>query len=314
MKAALLLLALLAGYIASPAASAACVNGDAIFSHPELKTQRYAFGDYEVRLYGNQDCEAEPDSRISGLEILKGGKRVYMQTGYSFAVGYPLEQDQSPDSVKVEVGTDLTGEGQPDLLISEWTGGSHCCYRFHIFQLGGNFRKIQTLPLYDADESAFVRRPGVKGLVLHSADYSAFAYFPQSFAGSPAGRVFLSFQQGRFRVDPVLMKAKGPDEVTVARCAALFKKSRDWKDGQPMGMWYYATDLIYTGNEAAAYDFVQRSWGGRRADRDRYLAEYRKRLMKSIYYPELKLLQSAGDSPSDQKIDWTKQCYAYLEG
>lgn len=314
MRATLLLLALLAAYTAAPAASAACVMGDAIFGHPELKTTRYAFQNYEVRLYSNQDCEVEPESRIAGVEILQGGKRVYMQTGYSFAIGYPLEQDQSPDSVKIDIGTDLTGEGVPDLLISEWTGGSHCCYRFHVFELGKNFRAIQSIPLFDADESAFVRRPGVKGLVLHSADYSAFAYFPQSFAGSPAGRVFLSFQQGRFRLDPALMKAMGPGKDVVQRCATLFKKSRDWKDGQPMGMWYYATDLVYTGNEAAAYDFLQQSWGGSAAERDKYLGEYRKRLTKSVYYPELKLLQSAGDSASDQKIDWTKQCFAYLEG
>lgn len=314
MRVLLPLLALLAGFAAMPAAHADCVTGDAIFGHPELKTQRYAFQAYEIHFYGGQDCAAEPESRIAGLEILKAGKRIYMQTGYSFALGYPLEQDQSPDSVKLEIGTDLTGEGQPDLLVSEWTGGSHCCYRFHLFQLGPEFRTIQTLPLFDADESAFVRRAGVKGLVLNTVDYSAFAYFPKSFAGSPAGRVFLSFKQGRFRLDPTLMRAAGPDKSTVTRCAALFKKSRAWKDAQPMGMWYYATDLIYTGNQTAAYAFLEQSWGGSSADRDKYLGEYRRRLMKSIYYPELKLLQSLGDSASNQKIDWTKQCYAYLEG
>jgi len=308
------LLALFAGLGISPEAFSACVTGDALLSHPELQTKRYAFQDYEVRLYGNQDCEAEPESRIAGIEILKAGKRVYMQTGYSFAVGYPLEQDQSPDSVKLEIGTDLTGEGMPDLLISEWSGGSHCCYSFHIFRLGNEFRNIQAIPLFDADESAFVRRPGVKGLVLNTVDYSAFAYFPKDFADSPAGRVLLSFQQGRFRLDPTLMKANGPTAGTIAKCAALFKKSRDWKNGQPMGMWYYATDLVYTGNEAQGLKFMEEGWGGSAADRDKYLAEYRRRLTKSIYYPELKLLQDLGNSTTDQKIDWTKQCFEYLHG
>ena len=314
MRRWLLPLFLLAGMSVSPLAAGACVMGDELFSHPELQSKRYAFQDYEVRFYANADCEAEPGSRIAGFEILKGGRRAYMQTGYNFALGYPLEQDQSPDSVKVGIGTDLTGEGEPDLLVSEWSGGSHCCYSFHLFRLGETFRKIQSIHLFDADESAFVRRPGVKGLVLNTADYSAFAYFPASFAGSPAGRVFLSFQQGRFRLDPGLMKAVAPGKDTIAKCAALFKKSRDWRGGQPLGMWYYATDLIYTGNQAAAFGFVEQSWAGSAADRDKYLGEYRRRLMKSIYYPELKLLQALGDTPGDQKIDWTKQCYAYLEG
>jgi hypothetical protein len=208
----------------------------------------------------------------------------------------------------------MTGEGIPDLLVSEWSGGVHCCYTFHVFRLGAEFRKIQSLPVFDADESAFVRRPGIKGLVLVSADYSDFAYFPTGFAGSPAGRVFLSFQEGRFRLDAALMKADGPRQGEIEKCAVLFKKSRAWKDGQPLGMWYYATDLIYTGNAAAAPRFLAASWGGSTADRDRYLKEYQRRLKKSIYYPELMLLQQLGPSPTNQKIDWTKQCFAYLEG
>src|SRR5579859_2193833 len=220
----------------TPLASGACVTGDELFGHPELKTRSVVFRDYEIRFYGNPSCDAEPESRIAGFDILKAGKRVYMQTGYSFAPGYPLEQDQPPDSVKLKVGDDITGEGVPELLISEWSGGNHCCYTFHLFRLADGFRKIQSIPLFDADESAFVRRTGVSGLVLDSADYSAFAYFPAGFAGSPAGRVLLSFQQGRFRLDLRLMKADAPGKGVTDKCAALFKKSRDWRSGQPMGM------------------------------------------------------------------------------
>ncbi|HEV2110945.1 MAG TPA: hypothetical protein VGT99_06310 [Gammaproteobacteria bacterium] len=309
-----LLLVLLAGLGITPLASGACVTGDELLGHPELKTRSMVFRDYEIRFYGNPSCEAEPESRIAGFEILKAGKRVYMRTGYSFAPGYALDQDQPPDSVKLKAGDDISGEGVPELLISEWSGGSHCCYSFHLFRLGDEFKRIQSIPLFDADESAFVRRPGIKGLVLDSADYSAFAYFPAGFAGSPAGRVLLSFQQGRFRLDLGLMKADAPAKGAIDKCAALFKKSRDWRDGQPMGMWYYATDLIYTGNEPQALTFLDKSWGGSAADREKYLGEYEKHLSKSIYYPQLKLLQELGPSAADQKIDWTKQCFEYLRG
>ena len=298
----------------SPAAFSDCVTGDALFSHPELQASTLTFRDYVIHLYSDKSCEMEPENHIAGLEILKAGKRVYMRTGYSFAAGYPLEQDQSPDSVKMTPGMDLTGEGEPDLLISEWSGGAHCCYTFHVFQLGDKFKKIQSLPVFDADESSFVRRPGVKSLVLNTADYSAFAYFPSGFAGSPAGRVLLTFQQGRFRLDPALMKANAPAKGETDKCAALFKKSRDWKHGQPLGMWYYATDLIYTGHQDAALSFLAASWGGSAADKDKYLKEYTTRLSKSVYYPQLKLLQVLGPSATDQKIDWTKQCFEYMRG
>jgi len=314
MKRLLALLALTLGFAVSPAAFSACITGDALFSHAGLKTADVAFRDYAIHFYRDKRCEAEPESRIAGIEILKAGKRVYIQTGYSFALGYPLEQDQPPDSLKLKAGDDMTGAGLPDLLISEWSGGAHCCYTFHIFELGDTFRKLQSIPVFDADESAFVQRAGVKGLVLDTADYSAFAYFPSGFAGSPAGRVLLSFQEGQFRLDPGLMKAAAPAKGETAKCAALFRKSREWKHSQPMGMWYYATDLIYTGHQTEALEFLKKSWGGSAEDREKYLSEYQTRLTKSVYYPQLKLLQQMGAAATDQKIDWTKQCFEYLRG
>ena len=67
-------LVLLAGLSASPLASGACVTGDALFSHPELKTKSIAFQDYEIRFYSDLSCEAEPESRIAGFEVLKIGR------------------------------------------------------------------------------------------------------------------------------------------------------------------------------------------------------------------------------------------------
>ena len=273
--------------------------------------------DYEVRLYDTGRCATADFKGKAGFEILRDGKRLYAQTGYSFALGYPLEQDQSPDSVKPVVGMDFTGEGRPDLLVSEWSGGAHCCYTFHLFQLGKDFRKIESIPLRDADESSFVRRAGVKGLVLVTADYSAFAYFPFDFAGSPAGRLLMSYQGGRFRLDPAHMKANAPTPDEIAHCARLFKKSRAWKDHdqpQPLGMWYYATDLIYTGNADAAWKFLDAAWGGSDAGKVKYLGDYKARLKKSAYYQELMDLQKAPASAANPKIDWTKQCFEYMHG
>jgi hypothetical protein len=114
------------------------------------------------------------------------------------------------------------------------------------------------------------------------------------------------------------MRADAPTDAGVTKCAALFSPSRDWKDtrgvGQPVGMWYYATDLIYTGNETAAWNFLDQAWGGDATDKKKYLDEYRSRLKKSVYYPDLELLQKARVSNAGQKIDWTKQCFAYLQG
>lgn len=304
-------LLLLMSAVSPRLALAGCLTGEAVFK--AVIPQVTHFQDYDIRLYHQAGCEAQPESRIAGFEILKAGKRVFVQTGYSFALGYPLEQDQPPDSVKPTVGMDFTGEG-PGLLVSEWSGGAHCCYTFHIFEVGTVFKALPAIPLLDADESAFVRRPQVKGLVLSTADYSAFGYFPKDFADSPAGRVFLSFDGERFSPNLALMRANPPAAGETTKCAALFKQSRSWRRSQPMGMWYYATDLLYTGNAVQVWRFLDAAWGGKAGEKQKYVDEYRSRLLKSVYYRDLEQLQRAPVTAASQKIDWTEHCVDYLRG
>jgi hypothetical protein len=48
--------------------------------------------------------------------------------------------------VSIKPGTDINGNGIPDLIVTEWTGGAHCCYTAHVFELGEAFRKIGEIP------------------------------------------------------------------------------------------------------------------------------------------------------------------------
>ena len=305
------------GLCTSQAAFARCPSAMDLFSSPALITASTSFKDYTVRLYSNMACQKNAAKTVAGVQILKEGKRVYKRVGRGFALGYYLKQDQPPDSVPMTAGLDISGDGQPELLVSEWSDrNAHCCLTFHLFRLGERFMEIASIPLYDADESAFVRRDGVKSLVLNSYDYSAFAYFPFDFASSPAGHILLSFQDGRFKLDLEHMKANAPTQEELDRCAARFKASPAWgnkTDPQPMGLWYYATDLIYSGNAQAAWDLLDKSWGGSKKSELRYVGEYRRRFAKSSYYPQLLALQASAAAPANQKVDWDVQCRQYLE-
>lgn len=274
------------------------------------------FRDYAIHAYDQSSCPQPPPGQ-SRIEIWQAGQLIYTLKGH-VALGYGLDEDQPPDGVKIKVGDDLTGDGIPELLVSEWSGGTHCCYTFHLFRMGERFSHIQDIALLDADEATFVRRPGVKGLVLVTNDYSAFAYFPEGFAGSPAGRVFLSFQGDKFQPDARLMKSNPPTDTEITKCAGLFKPSRAWKEkanaGQPMGMWYYATDLIYTGNARQAWKFLDAAWGGSAAEKKKYVGDYQQRFTKSVYYQELLQLQQTPLTAASQKIDWSRHCFDYLRG
>ena len=310
------MVALLMGLCASHDALARCPTAADIFSSPALITAKAVVHDYDIRLYSNQACQKDRRRNVEGVEIFKGGKRVYKRVGRGFALGYYLDQDQPPDSVPMTAGMDITGLGQPEMLVSEWSDrNAHCCLTFHVLRLGDSFKEIQSIPLYDADESSFVRREDVKGLVLNSYDYSAFAYFPFDFASSPAGHVLLSFQDGRFRLDLEHMKANAPTQDELDRCATRFKASPAWRyrtAPQPMGLWYYATDLVYSGNASAAWDFLDKGWGGSGGSKLKYLGEYKKRLAKSVYYPQLLALPASPASAGNQKVDWDAQCARYV--
>ena len=65
------------------------------------------------------------------VQIFKDNKQVYLQKGFQFKLG--LQSDDMPESKLVKPGKDITGDGVPDLVVSEWSGGAHCCFVYNVF-------------------------------------------------------------------------------------------------------------------------------------------------------------------------------------
>jgi hypothetical protein len=88
---------------------------------PEYKmTAKQQFREYTAVTYYD-------DQAGQGMfEILQAGKRVYQQSpGGRFEIGTRLVNDV-PNAL-TEMGKNIAGNGIPNLVISEWTGGAHCC-------------------------------------------------------------------------------------------------------------------------------------------------------------------------------------------
>src|SRR5215469_14646439 len=89
-----------------------------------------SFGAYTVNTY----FDPNSNTKDAYYEILKNKKPVYRgratENGEKFAIGTLYDDD--PDAKLVTIGRDVTGNGQPNLVISEWTGGANCCLTFHI--------------------------------------------------------------------------------------------------------------------------------------------------------------------------------------
>jgi hypothetical protein len=181
-----------------------------------------SFGVYTANTY------FDPDSNDTDayFEILKNKKRIYRhqatESGERFVIGTLYDDDS--DARLVAMGCDITGDGQPDLLISEWTGGANCCLIFHIFEIGAKFRKIGDINAEFGDQGPhFVHLRQGPGLQIQINDWT-FANWHSDFADSPAPRVILEYKHGRYVMASSLMCTPTVDWDHVA---ANVRKVRD---------------------------------------------------------------------------------------
>ena len=130
-----------------------------------------SFGDYTARAY----FDPASNKKDPYFEILRNKKPVYRQqateNGEKFVIGTLYNDD--PDSKLVTMGRDITGDGQPDLVVSEWAGGANCCLTLHIFEIGWKFRKISDLDAGFGDQGPhFVKLADGPGLQVQDENWS----------------------------------------------------------------------------------------------------------------------------------------------
>lgn len=89
---------------------------------------------------------------------------------------------------------DLDGDGRPELLLSLFSGGAHCCFLEQVFDFSGSRVRKTELDLADAGERLLT----VRGTpLLRSAD-ETFAYAFTDYAESGAPIVLWRYRDGRF--------------------------------------------------------------------------------------------------------------------
>ena len=114
-----------------------------------------------------------PASDHHSLVITKAGRIVYWLTAALIEIAYRR------DRAKAASG--------PDLIVTDYAGGAHCCYTVHVINLDGR-ADDNRIPIRDS-ELALDR--SVTPPRLRFYDF-AFAYWNTDFADSPAPLVVLS--------------------------------------------------------------------------------------------------------------------------
>jgi hypothetical protein len=116
-----------------------------------------SYGSYIAKTY----FDPASTSNDAYFEILKEARTIYRkqvtESSERFVIGTLYKDD--PDAQLVAMGRDITRNGLPDLVVSEWTGGANCCLTFHIFEIGPHFRKIAEIVAEFGDQGPHFVQP-----------------------------------------------------------------------------------------------------------------------------------------------------------
>ncbi len=219
------------------------------------------------------------------IEIARNNVVSFSRPGY-YGIANGFEEYENSPALFIPAGTDITGRGKPNVVVGEWSGGAHCCYIYHVFELGERVREVAAIDLQDSDDGHFadLDHDGIYELVGH--DYT-FAYWHTSFGGSPAPPIVLRFNGRSYGLALDLMRRPAPSDRTLRKMVAAIRAGWESEFPEPL-LWKTMLDLIYTGHPDLAWKVVSDSWGSNRGSRKEFLREFCGQLANSPYFEQLR--------------------------
>lgn len=237
------------------------------------------FGPYVIRIYNGEDwVTVGSKDCFSSFEVLRNNVRVYAKYGGSRGFG-----------IYEKSGLDIIGNGQPDLVIFEINGGYHPYYSYHIFEIGNQFRYIETLSgrgggnLYNADNDHALE---------FEFDDTVFAYWRASWADSPFLKVIYKYRGTKYEVACELMRkpalSNGEFKRLAKRLAAELKPLPDWVNDHhyrpPPNLWTEMLNLMYTGNMSQVWELAELSWPVGTKGKRKFLKDFREKMEYTVFW------------------------------
>jgi hypothetical protein len=226
------------------------------------------------------------------LQVTSGTRVLYRGTtdgGGTLRLGQPGSDSDIPE---IANGADVTGRGHPDLIVSLFTGGAHCCMSHYLYELAPTVRLLARLNDADDDMAHFGRDQKDRKYYYYTADWT-FRYWPTCFACSPSEEVILRFVDdangGAYHVALDKMQKPAPKQAAWNKELRTAQKAVNDGAVDDMGqaMWGVVLDLLYTGHSDLAWKFVDAL--GPRAQQKPFasLEDFCSLLKKSPYWADL---------------------------
>ncbi|MDE3163815.1 MAG: hypothetical protein KGL64_11195 [Acidobacteriota bacterium] len=234
------------------------------------------------------------ESGESCLRVLAGQRIIFQRTndnGGRFQMGQAADKEFGIPAIPN--GTDITGRGRPNMIVSAYSGVAHCCLQHYIFELEPTFRLLATVNDMD-DDAAHFERDGDR-YYLHTADWT-FAYWWQSFAGSPNHSVVLRYvddeKVGGFHLAMDKMRTPTPTPEEWQKAVGSVRHElalgqRKMANDLPDILWQEVLNLIYTDHSELAWKFIDEVSPLAQQGTYPNLADFCGRLKKSPYWLDL---------------------------
>ena len=262
-----------------------------------------------ARVYFDETCGA------GSFEIVDGSRRVHAETGHRFVVLHRVPMlgdhieffpenrslealDAAGDPASAAPGsvsrleapdTDVTGDGVPEVLVAEWTGGAHCCFNLFVIQLWPMVR-VQRIEAQHSETGLFLQADDDAPLELRMPDWT-FAYWKTNFAQSPAPDMVLKFDGRMWQPSAARMHGApaGPDalrEMAEAWRGWSPDESGEWH-GEGIAPWVGMLERIYAGHAEQAWQVLDAAWPGDEQGKRAFRAELMEALRGSPAWPAL---------------------------
>ena len=263
--------------VATSSTTNIAVTTESDADEPDDKLWQHTYGDYLVKTVSGSVEEGEII-----LQVFKAGELVFSTNSHRFFDPEAISTDDPHDVPRPL--TNITGNGIPNLVVAEWSGGAHCCMTYYVFELGDVFRQVATIEAEDGD-AHFEDLDGNNIPVIHLQDWH-YAYELTSFAGSPAPDIILRYTDGKYEIAPDLIFTDPltDEEFTglVQEVQEAYKKPIEEGEeilspgvwGSDASLWDAMLELTYKGHLERAMQLFGECWQKDWADKDKAIDHF----------------------------------------
>jgi len=234
---------------------------------------------YRVRTY--RDYE----KRTAYFEVLMGSDDYLRQP----QVPWRVYSFSGKEEFSIEmIGGDMTGNGVPDLVVSQSKGSAHADSLYLVFELDGSaVKKIDVIDGLLGATFEDLNNDGTREIKGVDGSYS---YFLDSYAASPRPSVVLSFNRARakFVPDKKLMSKPALSDDQLDELGLKYKNDPRWSKEfrPPSELFDTMLELMYSGNEKQAWELFDASWSDiSKIPKQECKEALEENLRKSPFYP-----------------------------